>query len=287
MENKNKIFEYLMIVFGNLLVAIAVSFFILPNNILTGGVAGVVVAIQPLVPIDSVILIDILTVSLFLLGFLFLGKQFAARTLLSTIVYPVGISIFSIVYDFFPEGTFIMEPYLASIYAGLICGLGLGICFRVNASTGGMDIPALILHKYTHISSGNSVAIIDVLTILLGLVIHGLEPALIGILSVFTSSVAINRAVLLGTENALNCMIISDKWIDIRNYLVNEMERGVTILDGIGGYTEQYHPVVMCVIKQKQLSLLKSKIMEIDSSAFIIVNNVNEAHGEGFTYGLE
>lgn len=287
MENKNKIFEYLMIVFGNLLVAIAVSFFILPNNILTGGVAGVVVAIQPLVPIDSVILIDILTVSLFLLGFLFLGKQFAARTLLSTIVYPVGISIFSIVYDFFPEGTFIMEPYLASIYAGLICGLGLGICFRVNASTGGMDIPALILHKYTHISSGNSVAIIDVLTILLGLVIHGLEPALIGILSVFTSSVAINRAVLLGTENALNCMIISDKWIDIRNYLVNEMERGVTILDGIGGYTEQYHPVVMCVIKQKQLSLLKSKIMEIDSSAFIIVNNVNEVHGEGFTYGLE
>ncbi|MDD7282199.1 MAG: YitT family protein [Erysipelotrichaceae bacterium] len=287
MENKNKIFEYLMIVFGNLLVAIAVSFFILPNNILTGGVAGVVVAIQPLVPIDSVILIDILTVSLFLLGFLFLGKQFAARTLLSTIVYPVGISIFSIVYDLFPKGTFIMEPYLASIYAGLICGLGLGICFRVNASTGGMDIPALILHKYTHISSGNSVAIIDVLTILLGLVIHGLEPALIGILSVFTSSVAINRAVLLGTENALNCMIISDKWIDIRNYLVNEMERGVTILDGIGGYTEQYHPVVMCVIKQKQLSLLKSKIMEIDSSAFIIVNNVNEVHGEGFTYGLE
>ena len=285
MKEKNKWISFIFIIIGNLLVAASVSFFILPNDILTGGVAGVVVALNPLIHMDSVLMINIITYALFILGAILLGKGFALRTLLSTLVYPLGVSIFSYIYNYFPEGTFIMEPYLASIYSGLISGVGLGLCFRVNASTGGMDIPALILHKYTPLSSGDSVAIVDVLTTLLGLMIHGLQPALIGILSVFTSSAAINRTILLGTQKAINCMVISNKWIEVRDYLVNQLGRGVTILDGIGGYSQEYHPVIMCVIKQKHLSILESNIKKIDPSAFIIVNNVNEVHGEGFTYG--
>lgn len=287
MMKNNGLLSTILIISGNLLVAASVSFFILPNNILTGGVAGIAIAIYPIIPIDPVILINVLTYGLFITGAIFLGKKFALRTLLSTFVYPIGVSIFSIIYSTFPENTFIMEPYLASIYGGLISGVGLGLCFRENASTGGMDIPALILHKYTRLSSGDSVALVDILTILLGLMTHGLQPALIGILSVFTGSVAINRTVLLGTQKAMNVMIISKNWIEIRDFIVNEFGRGVTILDGIGGYTQEYHPVLMCVIKQKHLSILETKVKSLDPSAFVIVNNVNEVHGEGFTYGEE
>ena len=139
MKEKNKWISFIFIIIGNLLVAASVSFFILPNDILTGGVAGVVVALNPLIHMDSVLMINIITYALFILGAILLGKGFALRTLLSTLVYPLGVSIFSYIYNYFPEGTFIMEPYLASIYSGLISGVGLGLCFRVNASTGGIN----------------------------------------------------------------------------------------------------------------------------------------------------
>ena len=283
MKKENKIFTYFMIILGNLIVAASVSFFILPNDILSGGVAGVAVALKPILSINSVIVIDGLTILLFGVGFLFLGKKFALRTLLSTIIYPVGVSIMSYIVTLFPEGTFIVEPYLASIYAGILSGIGLGLCFKVNASTGGMDIPALMIHKYTSLSSGDSVAVVDICTILLGLATYGLEPALIGILSVFTSSVAINRTVLLGSHSAVNVMVISDQWEEIRKYIIS-INGTCTILEGTGGYTDERKPVLMTVVEQKTYPKLESEIKELDPYAFVIISSVNEVIGEGYTY---
>lgn len=285
MRKENKIFTYIMIVLGNLIVAASVSFFVLPNNVLSGGVAGVAVALQPIIPINPVLMIDGLTVILFIIGYIFLGKRFALRTLLSTIIYPVGVSIMSYIVSLFPEGTFIVESYLASIYAGLLSGVGLGLCFRANASTGGMDIPALMIHKYTKISSGDSVAIVDVLTIVLGLATYGLEPALIGILSVFASTVSINRTVLLGSQKAINAMVISDKWNEIKTFVINDMNITVTELRGVGGYSQEDKMVLMIVIREKMYPYLESAIKDVDPHAFVIINNVNEVLGEGYTYG--
>lgn len=150
-----------------------------------------------------------------------------------------------------------------------------------------MDIPALLIHKYTHISSGNSVMIIDALTVLLGMSTYGVEPALIGVLSVFTSGFAIDKTILIGSSTAINCMVISDKWFEIKNHVLNNMERGVTILEGKGGYTNESKPVLMIVIPQKIYSNLEHEIMQLDPRAFIIVNSVHEVDGEGFTYELE
>ena len=181
----------------------------------------------------------------------------------------------------------VMQPMLASIYCGLISGIGLGLCFRVNASTGGMDIPALLIHKFTHISSGNSVMIIDALTVLLGMSTYGVEPALIGVLSVFTSGFAIDKTILIGSSTAINCMVISDQWVEIKNHVLDNMKRGVTVLEGKGGYTNESKPVLMIVIPQKMYSNLEHEIMKVDPRAFIIVNSVHEVDGEGFTYELE
>lgn len=288
MKKTNYVKDVLVVLLGNFMVAVSVAFFVLPNNTLTGGVAGVAVSLKPLLPfVPSVWLINILMIGLYVVGAIFLGKAFALKSLISTFSYSFFVSLLTYVTTLFPKGTFVMQPMLASIYCGLISGIGLGLCFRVNASTGGMDIPALLIHKYTHISSGNSVMIIDALTVLLGMSTYGVEPALIGVLSVFTSGFAIDKTILIGSSTAINCMVISDKWFDIKNHVLNNMERGVTILEGKGGYTNESKPVLMIVIPQKMYSNLEHEIMQLDPRAFIIVNSVHEVDGEGFTYELE
>lgn len=179
-----------------------------------------------------------------------------------------------------------MDPILASIYSGIFMGVGLGLVFRVEASTGGMDIPALILHKYTKIKEGDAVMIVDALTVALGLYSYGLQPALIGILSVYASGFMINRIIMLGSQSAMSVMIISDQWDAIRVELMNHMNRGVTLLESQGGYLHQSRPVLMCVILQQQYPQLESIVNAIDSNAFFIVNNVHSVHGEGFSRGL-
>ena len=288
MKKTNYVKDVLVVLLGNFMVAVSVAFFVLPNNTLTGGVAGVAVALKPLLPfIPSVWLINILMIGLYIVGAVFLGKAFALKSLISTFSYSFFVSLLTYVTTLFPKDTFVMQPMLASIYCGLISGIGLGLCFRVNASTGGMDIPALLIHKYTHISSGNSVMIIDALTVLLGMSTYGVEPALIGVLSVFTSGFAIDKTILIGSSTAINCMVISDQWVEIKNHVLDNMKRGVTVLEGKGGYTNESKPVLMIVIPQKMYSNLEHEIMKVDPRAFIIVNSVHEVDGEGFTYELE
>lgn len=272
------------ILLGNFLVACGTTFFILPNNILNGGTAGVAVALQPLFHIDTVWMTNALTVGLYGVGVIFLGKRFAMRSLISTICYPVFILLLNQYVNTLPRSTFIMPAYLASIYSGLLLGVGLGLVFRVDASTGGMDVPALILHKYTQLSSGDAVMIVHIATVALGIYTYGLVPALIGILSVYISGAAINRTMTLRSQAAKNVMIISDSWQVIKEVLLNEVDRGVTILEGHGGYTGNSRPVLMCVINQKQYPKLEQAVLHKDPHAFIIVNDVQEVKGYGFSY---
>ena len=206
------------------------------------------------------------------------------RSLISTICYPIFIILLSKYADTLPRSTFIMPAYLASIYSGVLLGVGLGLVFRVEASTGGMDVPALILHKYTQLSSGDAVMIVDIATVALGIYTYGLVPALIGIMSVYISGAAINKTMTLRSQAAKNVMIISDFWQDINEVLLEEVDRGVTILKGQGGYTGSQRPVLMCVINQKQYPKLEQAVLHIDPHAFIIVNDVQEVKGYGFSY---
>lgn len=272
-----------LLVLGNVCLAAAVGFLIVPNEILTGGVAGVSIALYPLFHIPVVSMINILTIFLYLVGCLFLGKEFAIRTLVSTIIYPVLISTFTwIAAHDFPEGYFIMEPWIASAYGGALAGAGLGIVFRTKASTGGMDIPALILAKYTPISESNAVLIVDSLTVCLGVYTYGLQAALIGLISVFISAWMIDRVIMFGSQSAQNVFIISKNFEAVQSFILKDISRGVTRLDGVGAYTDTPRPVLMCVISKRQYPPLEEGVLKIDPTAFIIVNPVHSVHGEGF-----
>ena len=284
MKKKNWIKDLIFVLIGNFIIACEVAFIVLPNDLLDGGIAGLSVALQPLIPIDPVWMINGLTIGLFLLGLIFLGKAFALKTVVSAVAYPVFVTLLSSVAAQFPESTFILPDYLAAIYAGVLAGFGLGLAFRANASTGGMDIPALILRKYAKIPSGQAVMIIDVLTVSLGVFTYGLQKALVGIITAFISGQVINKTVLLGSQSAKNVMIISSKWEDIQAYLMDTMSRGVTVLSGKGGYTSQERPVLMCVLSRKEYPVVEQEINRIDPAAFMIVSDVNEIHGSGFTF---
>lgn len=280
----NKVKEILIIFLGNLCVGAGVSLFVLPNNILTGGVAGVAVALEPIIPLDPVLVINVLTIGLYIVGAIVLGKEFAIKSFLSTIFYPMSVTGLAMIIQMLPQEIFIMPDWLAAIGSGVLIGLGLGLVFIVDASTGGLDIPALILSKYLKIKSGDAMAFVDGLVVLLGIFTYGFVPALIGIVSVFVMGQTINKTVLFNTQQAKNLLIISDQWQQIKTYLINTIDRGVTILEGQGGYTNEKRPVLMCVVSQKQLSKIESNIIHIDSCAFMVIHDVNQVQGEGFTF---
>ena len=288
LSNKEMLQDTLWILAGNIALAMGVAWFILPNDVLTGGLAGVAIALEPLIHLNPELVINVLTVVLFLAGSVILGKKFAAKTILSTICYPLLLTLLSyLAKNVIAPDTFIMDKYLATIYGGALMGIGVGCVFRTGASTGGMDIPPLIINKYTHIPLPTLVLIVDALTVLLGAAVYGLQAALTGILSVWVSSYMINKTMMIGGHDARNVMIVSNKHKEIMDRIHEALERGTTILEATGGYSSEKRPVIMAVVAKKQLPELQHLVSHIDPEAFVIVMEANEVKGLGFTYEEE
>lgn len=274
---KNIFREILIIALGNFLIALSVQYFVLPFDILTGGVAGIAVALSPFIPLSEQIIIDILVVGLFLLGWLVLGKEFALKTFLSSILYPVFITVLG----FFPLQIDV-TPLLASIYAGLLGGIGIGIVLREGASTGGMDIPPLILNHYTGVETSKYILLTDGLTCVLGLVSYSLEALLNGLISVIISSLVINYIEVSHGSDSLSIQIISSKWKEIKDEVLKQLNRGVTILDAKGGYTGNEYKMLLIVIDKREYAKLLEILGMYDNNAFVITNPVKQVFGEGF-----
>lgn len=278
---KDNLIEMISIILGNLIIALGVTLFILPANILSGGVAGIAVALQPIFHLSPRFVINALTIGLYIVGAVLLGKRFALKTIISTIVYPLFISGLGMM---FPEVHITSNALLASIYAGVCTGIGIGLVYRVGGSTGGMDIPPLVINKYTHIALPTLVMCIDGATVLLGASTYGVEAAMIGLVSVWVCGQLIDKVITIGGHEAKNVMIISEKHEELMQTIYQNINRGATILHAQGGYTRAEKPVIMMVIVKKQFPELNRIIAQVDPEAFVIVSDVNEVQGEGFTY---
>lgn len=180
-ETYGMLIDVISVIAGNLIIALGVNLFILPSDILSGGVAGIAVALQPVFHLPATLVINGLTIALFIVGAIVLGKQFAMKTILSTIVYPLFITV---THEMFANVFITNNALLASIYGGVCIGVGIGLVYRVGASTGGMDIPPLVINKYTGITLPTLVMCIDGATVLLGASTYGIEAAMIGLVSV-------------------------------------------------------------------------------------------------------
>ncbi|WP_088070604.1 YitT family protein [Gottfriedia luciferensis] len=272
-------FDYLFVVIGSAIIAIAFCVFLLPNHIASGGVSGISTILKSTMGYNPAFVQWAFNIPLFIAGVIFLGRQFGVKTLVGTIFIPFVVYLITVVYKLEPATD---NPLLASIFGGLFIGLGLGIVFRGKASTGGTDLAAQIVHKYTGLSLGICVAFIDGLIVLTSAIVFNLESGMYALIALFVTSKTIDL-VQIGLARSKMALIITSEVELVTNAIVHELDRGVTKLTGIGGYTNEDRLVLMCVLDQTEFSSLRDIVKSIDRHAFITVVDATEVLGEGFT----
>ena len=279
---QKRVWEFALILIGTFFLCVSVQMFILPFDILSGGVAGIAVALEPFFHIDKTLAVNAITLFLLLLGSWVLGKEFFLSTCLSSVLYLIFNSLLAGRIPI-PE----VQPALASFYGGLLGGFGVGLVMRAGASTGGMDVPPLVVNRFTGIPVSTLVLVTDGLTVLLGFFAYGIEEVLIGLLSVFSTGYIIRRVLSMGEgSTAKSVQIISDSWEKIAGEIQIQLNRGVTILDGYGGWSKEKKQVLLCVVSARQYGALLEIINRFDEKAFVITTEATDMHGEGFTYGF-
>lgn len=267
------------VLLGNIILALAVAGFALPHNMIMGGATGIGITVSHYTGIDISVLILVLNVLLFGLGAVFLGKKFALTTIISSVSYPIFLSMFRAIPVI---GNLTTNRLLASIYAGLLLGLGIGIVIKMGASTGGTDIIALILNKQFHFPLAVCMYAVDFLVLLSQIAFSDTEGILYGILLTLLSSIVLNRVVLSG-EAQIQLLIVSEKYQQIKELLLTKMDVGVTLLNVETGYGEVHQQAILCVISNRKLYAINDAIQKIDDKAFTTITQINEVRGRGFS----
>ncbi|MFV0379499.1 MAG: YitT family protein [Anaerorhabdus sp.] len=275
---KNTIKDLIYLIFGNFLLAFAVGFFLIPYDILSGGVVGVAVVLKSLINLPTEVIANSLVIGLFFVGWLLLGKKFAVQTVISSFLYPIFLTL-TMQFTTAPD----ISSVLASFYGGLVAGIGIGFVLKTGASTGGMDIPPLVINKYTKIPIAYLILVVDACTVMLGLWAYDLGTVLVGFISVFATTFAIDKIMTTGTS-CKSIQIISDEYQEISNTIHQRLDRGTTIIDAKGGYTNEIKKVVLVVVEKKEYTKIIDIVNEIDKKAFLIVSDATDVHGEGFSF---
>ncbi|MDC3412242.1 YitT family protein [Aquibacillus sp. 3ASR75-11] len=269
------IVEFSLVLLGSYFVAVAFNVFLLPHDVASGGVAGISTITRSLFGWEPSIVQAMLNVPLFIAGVVILGKNFGIKTLVGTIALP----FFVFLTKDYPVVT--PNPLLGAIFGGMGVGLGLGIVFRGKASTGGIDLAAQILHKYFPLPLGVCVALFDGMIVITAAFVFSIEAGLYALIGLFITSRTIDF-VQVGLNTSKNILIISDKMEEVRTALLSDIDRGVTVINGTGGYTDEERKIIMCVVAQNEFIKLTQTIKNIDPQAFVIVMNATEVLGEGF-----
>lgn len=275
-----KLKEYLFITLGIFLVAIAIEFFLAPNKIAAGGVSGIAIIINYYIPALSIgIVILICNLILFITAFIVIGSKFGGKTIYASL----GLSaiLWSIDQFITPSMIPTHDLMLASIFGTFISGIGMGIVFNQNASTGGTDILAKIINRFTYLEIGKSLLSVDIIITLFCGVAFGAEIAMYAVLSVLFNGYIIDY-IIDGFKVCKQIIIISSEYKEITRYIIDVMERGCTKFHGKGGFSDDDTFILYTVLNRKEFIRLKQYIKEVDARAFIIVSEAHEVLGEGF-----
>lgn len=269
-----------MILLGNAVMALGIVMFILPNNLMTGGTTGLSLIVGHYTNMSISTFVLIFNVLMFVLGFFVLGKAFAMTTLLSTFFYPIALKFFQHI-PIISDGI-TSDRLLATLFGGLLIGFALGIVIRAGASTGGMDIPPLILNRKFGLSVSVMLYVFDCVILLGQVLFSDREAILYGILLVIIYTIVLDKVLVFGHAQT-QVKIISQKAEEINTAINQKMDRGSTLIHTSTGYLRKEQDMIMTVISNRQLTQLNRLVMEIDPNAFMIIAKVNEVRGTGFT----
>lgn len=280
-RNSNRWIGFALVVLGNVGYALAVKLFLLPAGLISCGTTGIALAVNSLTQIPISRFIFCFNVVMLCLGWWFLGKRFALSTVFSSLFYPIALEVLN---GLFPDVRITEEELLNVVFAGLGLGISLGAVMRGGASTGGMDIPPLILNRFFHIPVSVSLWTFDFCILLAQMFHHTMEDLLYGILLIMVISFALNRVLLLGTSRT-EVKIVSTRPDAIRTAILSQVDRGVTLLHGQGGYLQKETELILSVVSNHELPKIQRLAREIDPDCFMIVSRVTEVWGRGFSRG--
>ena len=279
--------DYLIITLASLIQAVSLRIFFVPADLASGGVSGIAQLINHFTgwPIGLMVLIG--NVPLFLLGWRFLGgRRFALRTAVAIVTYSLLTDLLLKIPSFTYYANILINDlkgdiFLNSLYGAIISGIGYGLVYRARGTSGGSDILARILNKWRGVSMTQSYLVVDTAVILAAGFVFGWKQALYAMITLYVSGL-VSETVLEGGGTVRTAMIVTNKPEDVSARVIEDLERGVTYLEGRGGYTGSSRPVLYCVVSRAEVSMLKTIVNEIDPEAFMVIGVAHEALGEGF-----
>lgn len=268
------------VVVGNILYALSVKVFLLHTGLITGGTTGLAMVVEHLTGLPVTAFVFVFNVLMLLLGWWLLGRTFAVTTVVSSMLYPAFLELFN---RLLGDYVLTQELLLNTIFFGLGIGISLGMIIRAGASTGGLEIPMLVLQKYLRIPVSVTMYVIDFCILLLQLAFGAsVDAVLYGIVLAIIYTVMLDKMLMLGASRT-EVKIISGKAREISAAILSRVDRGVTLLHGEGGYTHTPAEIVLSVISSRELVKLERLVHEIDPECFMIVSKVTEVHGRGFS----
>ena len=279
------ILNFVILVFGNALYAFAVAAFVMPSGIVVGGVTGISIFLEKFIPdswpIEVAYIVFVINAALFILGAIVIGKRFAITTAASTVLYPMFLGIFEKMfanYQLIPN-----DLILNAATSGLLIGVSIGIVARTGASTGGMDIPPLVINKLTGAPVGTTLLCFDVVIIATQIIKSDLTMILYGVVMIVINSFVVNQVMVMGNEK-IQISVISNNLEEVRAAILTDMHRGITLISSRKGLSGEPCEMVMSIISTRQLARAKRLILDVDPSAFMIVTRVSEVNGNGFSF---
>ncbi|WP_082882751.1 YitT family protein [Paenibacillus swuensis] len=270
-----RVIEYVYLIIGSLIIALSFNIFLVPNQVASGGVSGISIIVKELFGVTPALTQWALNIPLFFAGLWLLGGKFGAKTLVGSAVLPLFVLLTS------GWTTLTDNTLLAAIYGGIGVGAGLGLVFKGRASTGGLDLAAQILHKYTGLTLGLCVAIMDGIVILTAGITISPEKALYALIGLYVTIKTID-VVQMGFGYSKVAFIISNETAKLSEAILHDLDRGLTRLTAQGGFTNEDRPVLMVVVGQTEVTKLKTLVQGVDPSAFIIISDTTEVLGKGF-----
>ena len=277
--DRSKVTSLLLVLLGNIIYSFAIKLFLLPAELISCGTTGIGLVVEHFLHIPLSGFIFVFNMAMLAVGWLILGRKFAMTTLLSSLLYPIFLEILN---QTLGDVYITDNLMLNAIFAGIGLGGSLGIVIRAGASTGGMDIPPLVLKKFFGIPVPMTLWIFDFTIMSAQMMFHEAEDLLYGVLLLITISITLNKMLTLGTRKT-QVMIISNEHQAVRQAILSKVDRGVTILHGEGGYAGDQKEVILTIVSNSELPKIQRVAREIDPSCFMVVNEVNEVWGRGFS----
>ena len=267
------------VILGNVFYAFVIRLFLLPGNLMTGGTTGIGLVVKHFTGTSISGFVLVFNIVMLIVGWTLLGKKFALTTVISSFTYPIALEAAN---HIFGDLVITTDPMLNTIFAGLGIGIGLGIVIRTGASTGGMDIPPLVLNKYFRIPVSVSLNVFDMLILVLQIVYNPPERVLYGVLLVMIYTTVLDKVLMMGNTKT-EVKVISSQVEEIRQVILAQVDRGVTMLYGEGGYRQKQTQIVLSIVSNRELPQVEKLIRHIDPEAFMIVSRVTEVRGRGFS----